>query len=1051
MADDIKRNVTTVFRVDVSQFKRNITEANASMRLAKAGFEATTASMDDWSKTSEGLEAKIKQLAEETDANNKIMNTYREQLEATRKAKEQNVKKADELRKTLEDMKEAGEQNSAEFKDLAKQLAKFEKEIAKAEKAETDLTAKMLKADAAAQKSAKQMNKYGDDLNKLKANTEASAVAISDFADEFDAIDKSSKKAEKAIEDAADAAKLSKAQFEAAVAGMDKWDRSSEGLKAKLKQLSTTLETQERTLEAYAEQLELAHKAKELNIKKAAELSAALSKLENAGRKASKEFDDYSKELAQCKKAIQSAENAEEKLVKQMKLTETATAQTANEIDGFNRKLDTLDDVADDAGDGFTILKGALADLASQAVLKGLDLIAQAGHKIADGFKAAVTSANDLKSATNSFASQTGLDTTENPEYEVAIKAVYADNFGDDYADIANSMAIIKQTTGEVDASNLEDLTRNALMLRDAFDFDIQEQIRTVDMLMTQFGIDSATAFNLVAQGAQNGLNKNGDLLDTINEYSVHYKQLGYTTEEMFNSLVNGADAGTFSVDKLGDAMKEFGIRAKDGSTSTLEAYGALGLNGEQMTAQFAAGGDSAEKAMNTVVNKLLNMKDAVAQNTAGVALFGTMWEDLGVDGIKALTNMEGSISATADALQQINDVQYDDLGSAWEGLGRVVETNITLPIGQRALPIITDFVKEVSAGFKNADGDVETIAQSIGAAVGKMANGFTSQLPTLATAAQQFIPAMVEGIAPSIPLMVEAGADIFLALLEGVVVALPHMAPAISSIIVTMISSLLGFAPEILQAGITLLMAIISAIPQFIPTLVDSLPEIITAITEALIGAVPQLIAVAGELFGAILSAVPQLVVELAAEIPNIIAVIVRGLGSGVVQLFNAGGNLIDGLIDGMLGSVKRLGRAISNIGSYVVSGLKKFFGINSPSKLLKEKIGKYLPEGIAVGFEENAKVAIQTAKNFGKNLVRNIDVTGVEDKLAVIREGLTGGTLKVVGDANNGNSVTENTTNNTKSVTYAPTYHYNKPLNSKEIYRQGKNMLGKIVGVNA
>lgn len=55
-------------------------------------------------------------------------------------------------------------------------------------------------------------------------------------------------------------------------------------------------------------------------------------------------------------------------------------------------------------------------------------------------------------------------------------------------------------------------------------------------------------------------------MLDTINEYSVHFEQAGFSAEEMFNMLQNGTEAGTFSVDKLGDAVKEFGIRMKDGT-----------------------------------------------------------------------------------------------------------------------------------------------------------------------------------------------------------------------------------------------------------------------------------------------------------------------------------------------------------------------------------------------------------------------------------------------------------------------------------------------------
>ena len=116
-----------------------------------------------------------------------------------------------------------------------------------------------------------------------------------------------------------------------------------------------------------------------------------------------------------------------------------------------------------------------------------------------------------------------------------------------------------------------------------------QESTRAADMMMRQFSITSEEAFNLIAHGAQNGLDKNGNLLDSINEYSVHFEQLGFDAEEMFNMFSNGAETGVFDIDKLGDAVKEFGIRAKDGSNTTVEAFELLGLNANEMQAKFAA------------------------------------------------------------------------------------------------------------------------------------------------------------------------------------------------------------------------------------------------------------------------------------------------------------------------------------------------------------------------------------------------------------------------------------------------------------------------------
>ena len=62
-------------------------------------------------------------------------------------------------------------------------------------------------------------------------------------------------------------------------------------------------------------------------------------------------------------------------------------------------------------------------------------------------------------------------------------------------------------------------------------------------------------------------------MLDSINEYSVHFKQNGLSATDMFNTFKQGADSGAFSIDKVGDAIKEMGIRMKDGSaTDSLKA-----------------------------------------------------------------------------------------------------------------------------------------------------------------------------------------------------------------------------------------------------------------------------------------------------------------------------------------------------------------------------------------------------------------------------------------------------------------------------------------------
>lgn len=300
---------------------------------------------------------------------------------------------------------------------------------------------------------------------------------------------------------------------------------------------------------------------------------------------------------------------------------------------------------------------------------------------------------NDFDKAFNTLITKTGATEDELESLNLAMEKVYVNNFGESIEDVANSMAIVKTNT-KLTGDELELATERAILLRDTFEFEINESTRSAKMLMDQFGLSAEQSYNLIAQGAQKGLDKNGDLLDTINEYAVHFKQLGFDAEDMFNMLVNGAESGTFSVDKLGDSVKEFGIRVKDGTAEN--AFKKLGFDVDETTQKFGKGGDTAKEALTKVTTALFNMDEPIQQNILGVEMFGTMWEDLGVDGVKSLMNLQGEISTTSTALEDINNTKYDDIGSALNGLGRELQVSVIKPIGEDLQPLVEDSIEYV-------------------------------------------------------------------------------------------------------------------------------------------------------------------------------------------------------------------------------------------------------------------------------------------------------------------------------------------------------------------
>ncbi len=431
------------------------------------------------------------------------------------------------------------------------------------------------------------------------------------------------------------------------------------------------------------------------------ELAEAIARGERNYETASRRIERWQTSLNNAKTETIQVNRALETTTQHLREAESSSDGCARSIDEYGRAVRE----AQNSTVGWSeAIKVAVAD---KAVGTLTDTIKNIGS-------AAVTAATDMEASVNQIAASTGASAEQMQKYKDTLTSVYEDNFGDDLNDVAEAVSKTTQNLGELNQTELKNVTENAITLRDTFGFDYQEQLRSVKMLMDTFGISSTKAYNLIAQGAQKGLDKNGDLLDTINEYASHYKRMGVSAEGFLNSLANGTAAGTFSVDKLGDAFKEFGIRVKDTANSTTEGFELLGMDADEMRQKFAQGGEEAKAATEEVITALFGMDDQVKQNQAGVDLFGTMWEDLGKDGVQALTNLNGEISMANDALTSIKDIKYDDIGNQITQIGRTIQMKFAKPLAKDILPKVADGLELVG---DNLD-VVTTLAIGLGSAI---------------------------------------------------------------------------------------------------------------------------------------------------------------------------------------------------------------------------------------------------------------------------------------------------------------------------------------------
>lgn len=514
--------------------------------------------------------------------------------------------------------------------------------------------------------------------------------------------------------------RLANSEFKASTAGMDKWSESADGLTAKMNQLRSTLKAEKSILAdlqkqydlVVAEQGKSSKGAQELEIKinnQKAAIEKTRSSLEHYGRslsdlqkeskqtadstdtivsaydKLSDTISDQEQKLQDLKSKYQnlvleqkgSSDEAKDltsqidKLSTELSQNKSDLASAASAADKFDNSLGDVEDSAEDAADGFTIMKGAIADLVADAVKSGIDALKDL--------------ATEADAAYKSFQAQTGASTEEMKEFKSEMDDLYKNAYGESLGDIGDKMAYIKQVTGETDPSKIKELTENAITLEDTFGSDFNETIRGVNNLMQHFGIDAETAFDLFAKGSQEGLDYTGELGDNVAEYGGNFQQAGYSADEYFQLLANGSKNGAYNLDKVNDSINEAKNRLGDGTIGKNIDIFSDGT--KKAFKNWEDGKGTMKDVIDSIVGDINNCTDEQdALNMAAVA-FGTMGEDANLQVVKSLTTVGDTFGDVKGTMESVKDVKYSDVGTQFTELGRTLEQELIKPLLQELLP----------------------------------------------------------------------------------------------------------------------------------------------------------------------------------------------------------------------------------------------------------------------------------------------------------------------------------------------------------------------------
>lgn len=183
MAKD--ENYTAKFRIDVSDLKKGIEEANKQIKLANAEFKNATAGMDDWSKSADGLSAKIKQQQSVVEAEKQKLELLKNQLTRVQQAQQNGQKIIEDLNGKYDEAVKLYGENSDEAKKYAKQLDDAEKAQERNAKAADDLALKILNQDTNVKNAEAQIGKFESALDGLEKEEGEAEKSTDDLNESF--------------------------------------------------------------------------------------------------------------------------------------------------------------------------------------------------------------------------------------------------------------------------------------------------------------------------------------------------------------------------------------------------------------------------------------------------------------------------------------------------------------------------------------------------------------------------------------------------------------------------------------------------------------------------------------------------------------------------------------------------------------------------------------------------------------------------------------------------------------------------------------------------
>lgn len=754
-------------------------------------------------------------------------------------------------------------------------------------------------------------------------------------------------------------------------------NKTSNSLKGELKEVERLLKFDPTNTELVAQKQKLLAEQVENAKTKLNYLKQAQEQVEAAfksGKMGEAEYRAFQRQVIAAEQALNSAENAQQEFEEECKKSGKAAKEAGEDSEKAGKKAKESGEDAKKGGSGWEKF-GEVASNAGKIALAGITALATAGTAAMakltkDSLDVRGELEQNLGGSEQVFGeyAQRMQETANNAYSSMGLSA-------SDFLATANKMGALFQGSG--------------FSIEESADITAKAMQRAADVASIM-GIDVSSAMDAIAGAAKGNFTMMDNLGVAMNDTALQAYALSKGIEKSTSQMSQQ--------EKIGLAMEMFlektayaaGNYARENETlagslnTTKAAYD-----------NFLAGTGSAEdlaKALATTINVIIEkIQDIVPQLVEGItSLIDSFIPQLPtifdkvlpavIDGVISLINglntvLPSLIKAAFRILQKVTSAVLSNTQMIIDVIMQIITEVINFII--QNLPLFINAGIQIIIALMNGIATaLPQIIQAIVDMIPQLIQVITDNLPLYIQAGITLILSLVQGLIDAIPQLLEALPTIITALLDGILAAIPQLIDAgiqlltalvtalpeiiqkivevLPKIIDSIITALLDNLPLIIQAGIDLLVALVKALPQIITTIVKAIPQIVNSIVDALIGNIDKIIDAGVQLFIALVTNLPKIIAEVVKAIPKIIDAIFDAFGSFTGKMADIGLNLIEGIWNGISDAGAWLWDKISGFFGDITDKIKGFFGIASPSKWMRDVIGKNLVKGIGVGVED-------------------------------------------------------------------------------------------------